>query len=403
MIYQQIRFTLTVCMLCVATVASTCCGAALQFVGSQVNLEDQFPGGGLPYVTVPWRTSRDANIYSTGTAYPDQFYGKDGYALFATTFSYPAANDIAGTGFTPEQYYNEEDDFYRTFYPNLTDLPSWVSDSQILSTTMVGGYAYSLIDDPVLMDNGIRHWSFDGTNYPPAAAGNNTGQNPWVKMGFLDGADLLGNIPENAPTGRWGFTVGPDTPSAFRVGVMTGGMDAERFAPTEVFLQQFDNTGPTPVPVGSPVQTGILSGDLKDRFVDMHFFDITNAQEGDSFVFAATAAPNTGAGTGAGIAGFSFDVLPDVGVMNADFDSDGDIDGADFLTWQRGYGIGATLEQGDANDDGSVNGADLTIWQDQYGDAPLVAAVTVPEPTALALLFTAAVCGLAIRRERTVN
>ncbi|TWU26019.1 hypothetical protein [Bythopirellula polymerisocia] len=389
---QQMRLSLAACTLCIAPAVSSCFGVSLQFVGSQANLAGLFPGGGLPYVTVPWRTSTAANIYATGSgAYPDNFYGKAGYALFATTFTYPNANLVPGDAFIAT-------DGSDPLFPNLIDLPSWISDSQILSTRMAGGYAYSLIDDPVLMHDGTRQWSFDGTNYPQAAQGNNTGQNPWVKMGYLDGTDILGNLPENTPTGRWGFTVGPDTPSAFRVGVMTGGMDADRFAPKEVFLQQFDNSGATPVPVGSPVQTGILSGTLKDRFVDMHFFDITNAQEGDSFVFAATAAPNTGSGTGAGIAGFSFDVLPDVGIMNADFDGDGDVDGADFLTWQRGYGIGTTLSQGDANNDGSVNGADLTIWQDQYGSSPLFATVAVPEPTAMILLLAAAACGLVTRR-----
>lgn len=54
---------------------------------------------------------------------------------------------------------------------------------------------------------------------------------------------------------------------------------------------------------------------------------------------------------------------------NADFDGDGDVDGRDFLAWQRGFGIasGASLAQGDANGDGAVNAADLEFWSDQYG------------------------------------
>ncbi len=69
---------------------------------------------------------------------------------------------------------------------------------------------------------------------------------------------------------------------------------------------------------------------------------------------------------------------------NANFDGDGDVDGADFLLWQRGVGItnGATLAQGDANGDGAVNGADLVIWRSQYGQggATVAAASAVPEP-----------------------
>ena len=52
----------------------------------------------------------------------------------------------------------------------------------------------------------------------------------------------------------------------------------------------------------------------------------------------------------------------------ADFDSDGDVDGADFLLWQAGYPTdsGATLADGDADGDGDVDGADFLIWQANY-------------------------------------
>ncbi|WP_168205084.1 endonuclease [Bythopirellula goksoeyrii] len=78
-------------------------------------------------------------------------------------------------------------------------------------------------------------------------------------------------------------------------------------------------------------------------------------------------------------------------VESADFDEDGDIDGADFLIWQRGFGMGTSLATGDANNDMVVDGADLAIWQDQYGSLPesLVSAAAVPEPTAMALLALA--------------
>jgi hypothetical protein len=72
-------------------------------------------------------------------------------------------------------------------------------------------------------------------------------------------------------------------------------------------------------------------------------------------------------------------VIPVPVTENADFDGDGDIDGRDFLTWQRGFGITgtATLTQGDANDDGDVDADDLAIWQSQYGAAPVVSEITV--------------------------
>ena len=64
--------------------------------------------------------------------------------------------------------------------------------------------------------------------------------------------------------------------------------------------------------------------------------------------------------------------------LDGDFDGDGDVDGADFLAWQRGE---------------SPNGAttgDLALWQSGYGtSSSLAAAETVPEPTAVLLLSVA--------------
>jgi|GEM_PF-1666051 len=92
-----------------------------------------------------------------------------------------------------------------------------------------------------------------------------------------------------------------------------------------------------------------------------------------------------------------------VGVLaNADFDNDGDVDGRDFLKWQRGAGLtGQTNNSnGDANGDGTVNSLDLSVWQSQYGSAPLVAAsIAVPEPNTAAMLIVSVV-GLALASRR---
>lgn len=66
-----------------------------------------------------------------------------------------------------------------------------------------------------------------------------------------------------------------------------------------------------------------------------------------------------------------------------DFDSDGDVDGADFVAWQTHYPLasGATLSDGDANNDGIVDGTDFALWQGKFPTAP--ASVTaIPEPAA---------------------
>jgi hypothetical protein len=77
---------------------------------------------------------------------------------------------------------------------------------------------------------------------------------------------------------------------------------------------------------------------------------------------------------------------------SADFDGDGDVDGRDFLLWQRGFGKTTNAEKidGDADNDGDVNGGDLVIWQDQYATVPPSVAVSSNDPQeepALASVF----------------
>lgn len=79
--------------------------------------------------------------------------------------------------------------------------------------------------------------------------------------------------------------------------------------------------------------------------------------------------------------------------LSADFDNDGDVDGKDFLDWQRGSDkqIDATIFDGDSNGDGDVDGNDLGVWQQYYsfpGAATAVAAQSLPEPSSLVISLT---------------
>ncbi|MBX3426363.1 MAG: hypothetical protein KF688_11845 [Pirellulales bacterium] len=89
-------------------------------------------------------------------------------------------------------------------------------------------------------------------------------------------------------------------------------------------------------------------------------------------------------------------------VADADFNSSGAVDGADFLVWQRGFGATGQPNKstGDANGDQTVNGDDLSIWSNQYGGSPAVPAVgVVPEPGCLGLaLVGLAGVAVAVRR-----
>jgi autotransporter-associated beta strand protein len=87
-------------------------------------------------------------------------------------------------------------------------------------------------------------------------------------------------------------------------------------------------------------------------------------------------------------------------VADADFDGDGDVDGADFLTWQQNVGAAGGQQQGNANGDATIDGADLDIWRNQFGAGAAVGAVAaVPEPAA-AILMLAASIGLALAGRR---
>lgn len=94
---------------------------------------------------------------------------------------------------------------------------------------------------------------------------------------------------------------------------------------------------------------------------------------------------------------------------------DGDVDGSDFLTWQRnlGFGVGlgpiagetATRQHGDGNRDRTVDGADLTVWTDNYGQGVSAAsAITaVPEPATLVMVLMGLACRGLARPRRTTD
>jgi hypothetical protein len=87
--------------------------------------------------------------------------------------------------------------------------------------------------------------------------------------------------------------------------------------------------------------------------------------------------------------------------IDADFNNDNIVDGADLLIWQRGFGAGGTNNTGDADGNGTVDAADLAAWKASFGSAPAVGAIgAVPEPGSLGLLGIAA-AALAGSRRRT--
>jgi len=71
-----------------------------------------------------------------------------------------------------------------------------------------------------------------------------------------------------------------------------------------------------------------------------------------------------------------------------DFDGDLDVDGADFLLWQRG------------GSPDSLSATDLALWEADYGGVPAVAAAqAVPEPASW-MLIVLGMCGIVSSRRR---
>jgi hypothetical protein len=96
---------------------------------------------------------------------------------------------------------------------------------------------------------------------------------------------------------------------------------------------------------------------------------------------------------------------------DGDADFDGDVDGTDFLAWQRNYGYGgagvtATRARGDFEVNGVVDDSDLSVWKAHFGAGSTIAsAVTnvVPEPTTFALVAFPALCRFIPRRRKRVS
>jgi hypothetical protein len=86
---------------------------------------------------------------------------------------------------------------------------------------------------------------------------------------------------------------------------------------------------------------------------------------------------------------YRIDLLLDDRKPMADFDVDGDVDAADLVFWQTGYGLaeGAVRGDGDANNDGVVDGRDFLVWQRQVGlnIFPTAAIQSIPEAQTLLL------------------
>jgi hypothetical protein len=124
-----------------------------------------------------------------------------------------------------------------------------------------------------------------------------------------------------------------------------------------------DNGGPT-LPNGAAIPTrALLPG---SPAINAGFSTEENDQRG--------LARNDGNGVDMGA--YEAQIAP-----SADFDADGDVDGADFLHWQRGFGkANAARVDGNSDDDADADASDLAAWQVSYGQPQPLAAISIREP-----------------------
>ena len=92
-------------------------------------------------------------------------------------------------------------------------------------------------------------------------------------------------------------------------------------------------------------------------------------------------------------------------VYEADFNENGQVGAQDLTRWQDDFGTlaGATHGQGDADGDADVDGADFLTWQRQLGSSTsaIAASTGVPEPATCWMLALAGMF-LGTRRPRTL-
>jgi hypothetical protein len=141
------------------------------------------------------------------------------------------------------------------------------------------------------------------------------------------------------------------------------------------------------------------------------FFD----QEGGRFIYFEGTYANTFSGNNAPTPVYDYNqmmyrldlsTIPQLTRLGGDYDEDGDVDGADFMLWQRS--LGAVVPSGtgaDGDGNGRVEQADLAPWKVRFGAAAgmipsSAGGLSIPEANSLATSAACAVGASLYRRRR---
>jgi hypothetical protein len=146
------------------------------------------------------------------------------------------------------------------------------------------------------------------------------------------------------------------------------------------------------IPTDGPNFLG-LGGEVRHLGLKMEL----NSTDQFNYGWIGIRIDNEADATGA-IVGYAYESTPGVEILagdsgpvapNADYNDDGDVDGADFLLWQRQFSESVTAFSGaDGNGNGMVDAPDLALWKSGFGSATAagsVATAAVPEPGSLLL------------------
>jgi hypothetical protein len=145
------------------------------------------------------------------------------------------------------------------------------------------------------------------------------------------------------------------------------------------------------VPTDGPNFVG-LDGAVRYLGVRLHLNGAPKAEP--RFGWIGLRIDNEADATGA-VVGYAYETEVGTGILagdigavvaNADYDGDGDVDGADFLVWQRENGTAVIPKtSADGTGDGQINGDDLAFWKTAVAATPATAAAAAPEPGTLIL------------------